>query len=71
MEVAIAEDPRPLRSHLFRRPAQSRDAGGVTAAPGAFGCPDPSRHKVVRFQQPDQFRGPFPSFFHLPGKGLR
>jgi hypothetical protein len=41
MEVAIAEDPRPLRSHLFRRPAQSRDAGGVTAAPADQGRIEP------------------------------
>ena len=26
-----AEDPRLVRSHLFRRPAQGRDAGGMTA----------------------------------------
>ena len=25
-----AEDPRLVRSHLFRRPAQGRDAGGMT-----------------------------------------
>jgi hypothetical protein len=45
-----------------------RDGRGVTAAPRAFGlAPDGSRQKFVRFQQPDQFRGPFPSLLQLPG----
>ena len=26
-----------------------------------------SRQKVMRFEQPDQFRGPFPALLHLPG----
>jgi hypothetical protein len=26
-----------------------------------------SRQKVVRFQEPDQFRRPSPSLFHFPG----
>jgi tetratricopeptide (TPR) repeat protein len=30
--VGGAEDPGDVRSHLFRRPAQGRDAGGMTAA---------------------------------------
>src|SRR5262249_47480849 len=29
--VGCAKDPRPVRSHLFRGAAPSRDAGGVTA----------------------------------------
>jgi class 3 adenylate cyclase/TolB-like protein len=29
--VGGAKDPRPVRSHLFRRPAQGRDAGRMTA----------------------------------------
>jgi hypothetical protein len=28
---------------------------------------DPSRKKVVRFKQPNQFRGPLPSLRHLSG----
>jgi len=44
----------------------------VTGTPGAL---DPSRHKVARARQPDQFRGPFPSLFHSSGiwegEGLR
>jgi len=35
-----AEDPRPVRSHLFRRPTQGGNAGGMSAGRftgGAFG----------------------------------
>ena len=46
---------------------QGRDAGGVTVAPGDPDCADASRQGVVRSQQPDQFRGPFPSLFHSSG----
>ena len=32
--VRGAEGPRLVRSHLFRRPAQGRDAGGMTSTQG-------------------------------------
>ena len=31
--LGCAENPRTVRSHLFRRPAQGRDAGGVSNLP--------------------------------------
>jgi hypothetical protein len=30
--LGSANDPRPIRSHFFRRSAQGRNAGGVNAA---------------------------------------
>jgi hypothetical protein len=33
VEIAVPEVPRLVRSHVSRRAAQGRGAGGVTAAP--------------------------------------
>jgi hypothetical protein len=41
--------------------------GQITATAKPDVCPLSSCQEVVRFQQPDQFRRPFPSLRHLSG----
>ena len=44
-----AEDPRLVRSHLFRRPAQGRNAGGITPSARRRGLRKYRAEQVVRY----------------------